>query len=54
MKADNPIESPCIRICLLDEKELCIGCRRSISEIMNWSQLSNDERTQIVEDLPHR
>lgn len=29
-------ESPCIGVCLLDEKDVCVGCERHINEIVNW------------------
>lgn len=28
--------------------DVCIGCRRTIEEIRDWSKLSNDEKLRIV------
>jgi len=49
------IESPCVRICVLQtETGLCIGCRRTGSEIAAWSRLSPAERRRIMAELPDR
>jgi len=46
--AKEPVESPCIRLCTLDDQDICLGCFRSMAEICAWSRASNDERRQIV------
>ena len=28
--------------------DVCIGCRRTLEEIRDWSKLSNDEKFRIV------
>lgn len=42
------IESPCINQCSLDENNICSGCYRSISEIIEWSEKSLDEQRDII------
>jgi predicted Fe-S protein YdhL (DUF1289 family) len=34
------IQSPCVRNCCLNEDDICLGCRRSLSEIIAWGQLA--------------
>ena len=46
--ANEPVASPCIRLCTLDDQDVCLGCFRSMAEICAWSRASNDERRQIV------
>ena len=47
--------SPCVGICVLDENGLCEGCHRSSAEIARWSQMNDDERLHLMEDvLPQR
>lgn len=47
--------SPCIGICRLDEIGLCVGCRRTTSEIARWGQMNDDERLRLMESvLPMR
>ncbi len=51
----DEIQSPCIDICVIHpETRLCTGCARSIDEITSWSKMSDDERLQIMTDLPQR
>ncbi|MFC1235699.1 DUF1289 domain-containing protein [Vibrio sp. F74] len=40
--------SPCIRHCCLDAEDICLGCHRSLSEIMQWSESSNESKRQIL------
>ncbi|WP_407063034.1 DUF1289 domain-containing protein [Cognatishimia sp. 1_MG-2023] len=49
------IESPCINICVVHPKErICTGCFRTIEEISRWSKMPNEERAEIMTDLPTR
>lgn len=50
----DPIASPCIGICALDDDEYCLGCHRHIGEIAGWTRLSEDERRRILGELPDR
>ena len=45
---NEPVASPCIRLCTLDDHDVCLGCFRSMTEICAWSSASNDERRQTV------
>ena len=44
----SPVPSPCIRNCCLDSDDICVGCYRSLSEIMRWSESSDDEKSEIL------
>jgi predicted Fe-S protein YdhL (DUF1289 family) len=46
--------SPCVDICTLDDRDVCIGCRRTIREIIDWSRMSAVEQWQVVRALPAR
>ncbi|MFH7428986.1 DUF1289 domain-containing protein, partial [Pseudomonas syringae group genomosp. 7] len=35
-------------ICALDEQEICTGGQRPVSEITQWSRMSNDERRVVL------
>ena len=51
----DEVESPCIQICVVHpETRLCTGCARSIDEITRWSKMSNEERKDILAELPAR
>jgi predicted Fe-S protein YdhL (DUF1289 family) len=46
--------SPCVRNCCLDQDDVCLGCARSLDEILRWSKLSNPERQLIMNQLEAR
>ncbi|MDE1516027.1 DUF1289 domain-containing protein [Vibrio sp. dsl-7] len=53
VKRAEPIEtcsykSPCVRHCCLDDKDICIGCGRTIDEICRWSSVTNSEKQEIL------
>ncbi|MGD8170759.1 DUF1289 domain-containing protein [Vibrio sp. TRT 21S02] len=46
--------SPCIRQCCLDEDDVCVGCYRTLGEILAWHQLSSNERHEVLQQCEHR
>ena len=42
------VESPCIGVCVLDEKDVCEGCSRSAAEIAKWSVMDEAEKRQVL------
>ncbi|KQI72771.1 hypothetical protein AN191_07150 [Loktanella sp. 5RATIMAR09] len=49
------IESPCIKICVIEPKSrLCTGCLRTIDEIGAWSRMTAEARSEIMAELPTR
>jgi len=44
------VPSPCVGVCILDPKwgQYCIGCHRMAMEIANWSDYSEEEKSQII------
>ena len=50
----KPIASPCINICELNQANICTGCYRSIDEIMDWRELSNEVKEVIIEKAKER
>ena len=47
-KRSRQISTPCIDVCELDERGICVGCRRTRQQIAQWSQLSERERRRIM------
>ncbi|EGR1020706.1 DUF1289 domain-containing protein, partial [Vibrio cholerae] len=41
-------KSPCVRHCCLDDKDICIGCGRTLDEICRWSSVTNSEKQDIL------
>ncbi|MDQ7072909.1 MAG: DUF1289 domain-containing protein [Gammaproteobacteria bacterium] len=52
---DTP-SSPCIRNCCLDSNDICLGCFRSIEEILKWGRTStsNEDKKQILDNIEKR
>ena len=43
----KPVPNPCLGICQLDERDLCIACMRSGMEIAEWGFFSEDEKRAV-------
>lgn len=41
---NDPLQSPCVRNCCLDDRDVCLGCGRTLNEIRGWSAMSAAER----------
>lgn len=50
----NKITSPCVRNCCLDADDICLGCGRSLQDIMQWTASSEVEKQQIVAKAKQR
>ncbi|HEX7349034.1 MAG TPA: DUF1289 domain-containing protein [Rhodanobacteraceae bacterium] len=48
--SNDPPVSPCIGVCRLDAAGMCIGCRRTMSEIARWGTMSNEERRRWMRE----
>lgn len=44
------IPSPCKSICKMKDN-VCVGCKRTVDEIANWSKLSNEQKKIIVDRI---
>jgi hypothetical protein len=44
----DPLASPCVRNCCLDEGDVCMGCGRSLEEIIAWSTASDGEKSATL------
>jgi hypothetical protein len=51
---DAAVPSPCVDICRLDQQGLCVGCRRTLDEIAEWSRASEARRREILSQLALR
>ncbi len=50
----EPVKSPCYGVCTLDENRICIGCKRSQGEILEWRDATDKRRLQILENCKTR
>jgi predicted Fe-S protein YdhL (DUF1289 family) len=45
----DPLASPCVRNCCLDESDVCMGCGRALEEIIAWNTASDGEKSATLE-----
>lgn len=50
----DPLQSPCVRNCCLDDRDVCLGCGRTLDEIRAWSGLSESQRRDVLEKARQR
>jgi len=47
--------SPCVRLCTFDPATgMCVGCGRTLREILDWRRYSDKEQLALLEELPQR
>lgn len=52
---ENVVQSPCNNQCFVPPgSDLCMGCFRTIKEIIEWLNLSNLERDEIIKKIELR
>lgn len=40
--------TPCVSLCYMDDKNICMGCYRTAEEITDWRTMSEDEKIAIT------
>lgn len=53
-RTDPKTDSPCIRMCTLDDTDVCLGCGRSLKEITEWGGADPERRREILEAAARR
>ena len=51
-----PLSSPCVRNCCLGKNDICLGCFRSLDEILLWglADTSSEEKQNILDKVKER
>lgn len=47
-RPEAPPASPCVRNCCLDEANVCMGCGRSLAEIVRWATTTDADKAAIL------
>jgi len=51
----TPVPSPCVSLCKMDmERRYCIGCLRTLDEIVAWGTADDDYKRRVWTELAHR
>lgn len=43
------VDSPCAKVCVLDEFLVCKGCGRTIAEIADWPFMNPTQKSEVLE-----
>jgi len=44
-------QSPCVDICQLNSDFVCIGCGRSIEEILKWQEYTAEQQKAVLDRI---
>ncbi|MBS3945721.1 MAG: DUF1289 domain-containing protein [Melioribacter sp.] len=51
----NILQSPCTNNCFVPPgTDICMGCFRSIKEIIDWINLTDNERNEVLKKIDQR
>ncbi len=53
-KPDQPVKSPCVNVCFLDDNDVCLGCYRTGMEISRWGAMSREQQLAVMEKVRQR
>lgn len=48
------VNSPCIRVCCLDDDDVCLGCYRTLNEITGWAAMSEPDKSECLSRCAER
>jgi predicted Fe-S protein YdhL (DUF1289 family) len=55
MTLSGSIKSPCTKVCAVDgQTGYCLGCGRTLTEIGQWTGLTDEGRDAVIARLPDR
>lgn len=50
----QPVKSPCIEVCSLNDQDVCIGCYRTANEIIEWFSAPDERKREILMSVNER
>ena len=50
----QPVKSPCIEVCSLNDQDVCIGCYRTANEIIEWFSAPDERKREILLSVNQR
>ena len=53
-KQGDTMQFPCTRNCCLNVDDTCLGCFRSLQEIIMWSEADQQQRRVILQNARQR
>lgn len=46
--------TPCVGMCRLNPKGYCVGCKRSLEQIRDWSRYDDKEKERVIRELAQK
>ena len=43
--------SPCVDVCQLDSDFVCIGCGRTIDEVLKWPEYTDEQKQKALDRI---
>jgi len=47
----DAVASPCVDICKLDSDFVCIGCGRTIDEVLKWREYTDEQKKAVLDRI---
>ncbi len=44
----STVPSPCVRLCTLNDDDMCVGCGRTLDDIKAWTAMRDEQRRDCV------
>lgn len=48
-KKISSVDDPCVRQCTLDSQDVCLGCARTLFDILHWHQYDVQKKQHLYE-----
>jgi len=45
------VGSPCVDVCELDSDFVCIGCGRTIDEVLKWREYTDEQKKAVLDRI---
>jgi len=49
--SSSKASSPCVDICKLDSDFVCIGCGRTIDEVLKWPEYTDEQKQEVLDRI---
>ncbi len=50
----SSVEKPCIKRCCLNEKDVCMGCFRTLDDMKHWHKADRSEKVVMLNHAKER
>lgn len=48
MTSEEDTMSPCVEVCELDSDFVCVGCGRTIEEVLKWREYTDEQKQKVI------